>query len=185
MKLHAAIAGYQTDIQIREEHTRVFAEVDGRYYELEVRESGHGYLLIEDGRVFDCRVESPPESGKKVDVMVGPATFAVTLTDPKRWRGTEAMSAHADEAAHIIAPMPGKVVKVLVAIGEQIEAGAAVAIVEAMKMQNELKSPKGGTVASINVEVGTTVNGGGAPCRSQQRRYPPPQTPRGREQRRA
>jgi len=160
MKLNAAIAGYQTDIQIRGEDTRVFAEVDGRHYELEARESEHGYLLIQDGRVFDCRVESAPESGKKVDVIVGPASFAVTLTDPKRWRGTEALSAYADEAAHIIAPMPGKVVRVLVEIGEQIEAGAGAAIVEAMKMQNELKSPKAGTVVSINVEVGTTVNGG-------------------------
>jgi biotin carboxyl carrier protein len=56
--------------------------------------------------------------------------------------------------------MPGKVVRVLVAKGESVEAGAGIVVVEAMKMQNEMKAPKAGTVATLNVEVGTTVNGG-------------------------
>ena len=71
MKLHATIADYQTDVRIKDEGSRVFAEIDDRRYELEVHESAHGrYLVIADGLVFACRVEGRPESGKQVDVVV-------------------------------------------------------------------------------------------------------------------
>jgi biotin carboxyl carrier protein len=93
-------------------------------------------------------------------VIVGTDRHAIKIADPKRLRGALAFGAHGDGAARIIAPMPGKVVRVLVEVGESIEAGAGIAVVEAMKMQNELKSPKSGTVLTINAEVGATVNGG-------------------------
>ena len=161
MKVHAAIADYKTDIRIRDEGARVFAEIDGRHYDFEIHESGTGgYLLIHNGHVFDCRVEGRPQSGKAMDVVVGATQYEVTLTDPKRLRGAASMSAHADEAARIIAPMPGKVVRVLLEVGEQVEAGAGIVTVEAMKMQNEMKSPKAGTVVTLNVQAGATVNAG-------------------------
>jgi biotin carboxyl carrier protein len=56
--------------------------------------------------------------------------------------------------------MPGKVVRVLVEAGQAVEAGQGVVVVEAMKMQNELKSPKAGAVAEVRVEPGATVNAG-------------------------
>jgi biotin carboxyl carrier protein len=56
--------------------------------------------------------------------------------------------------------MPGKVVRVLVQVGEQVEAGAGLIVVEAMKMQNEMKSPRAGAVVSINVTAGDTVEAG-------------------------
>jgi biotin carboxyl carrier protein len=56
--------------------------------------------------------------------------------------------------------MPGKVVRVLVEQGAQVEAGAGVIVVEAMKMQNEMKAPKAGVVTTLSVSVGATVNGG-------------------------
>lgn len=162
MKLHANIAkDYQTNIQIRDEGSRVFAEIEGRSYELNIQESSKGrYLFLSAGQVFDCFVEGHPESGKPINVTVGCSQFAVTVTDPKRLRGTSNPGAHAVEAAQIIAPMPGKVVRVLVATGTQVEAGAGIIVVEAMKMQNEMKSPKAGTVTALNVQVGETLNAG-------------------------
>src|SRR5229473_8201795 len=119
MKLHATIAGSQIDIQIRGEGSHINAEIDGRPYELKVRESRSSrVLLILNGEVFDCRVEGRAESGKEVEVSVGTARFAVTLTDPKRLRGASGASGHADEAARIVAPMPGKVVRVLASVGD-------------------------------------------------------------------
>ena len=56
--------------------------------------------------------------------------------------------------------MPGKVVRVLVEVGSQVKAGDGIIVVEAMKMQNEMKSPKAGTVIAVNVQTGATVNGG-------------------------
>jgi biotin carboxyl carrier protein len=161
MKLHATIDDYQTDIRIRDEGARVIAEIDGRQYDLNVHEKDVGeYLIIADGQVFDCRVATRPESGIAVDVTLGSANYSVTLTDPKRLRGATDAGAHDDEAARIIAPMPGKIVRVLVSAGEQVDAGAGIVVVEAMKMQNEMKSPKAGTVSSLNVRVGETVNAG-------------------------
>jgi biotin carboxyl carrier protein len=56
--------------------------------------------------------------------------------------------------------MPGKVVRLLVDVGAQVEAGAGIVVVEAMKMQNEMKSPKAGVVTALNAEAGSTVNAG-------------------------
>ena len=161
MKLHASIGDTQAEVEIRQEASRVLANVDGRKYELDVRPSPSGLLLLTaDGAVFDCRVESEPTSGLPFDVFVGTQRFSITLIDPKRLRGAANADAGADGVARIVAPMPGKVVRVLVELGSQIEAGAGVMVVEAMKMQNEMKSPKAGVVAALNVEVGATVNGG-------------------------
>ena len=59
-----------------------------------------------------------------------------------------------------MAPMPGKVVRLLCAAGDQVTAGQGVAVVEAMKMQNEVQSPKAGQVLELRVREGQTVNAG-------------------------
>ena len=160
MKLHASIADEVIDVEVRREGERVIGVVDGRRYELSLQQTARSYVLCSDGAIFDCRVDGQPGSGKTVDVFVGTELFAVMFTDPKRLRVSTEATGHADEAARIVAPMPGKIVRVLVEVGAQIEAGAGIVVVEAMKMQNEMKSPKAGTVSEVNVEVGATVNGG-------------------------
>jgi biotin carboxyl carrier protein len=56
--------------------------------------------------------------------------------------------------------MPGKVVRLLVQVGDKVEAGQGLLVVEAMKMQNEIRSPKGGTVERLQVKEGQPVNAG-------------------------
>ena len=161
MKLQAIISDAQVDLEIRQQDSRIFATVDGRDYELELmRASNQTYLMLDHGKVFDCRVEGRLESGAGVDVIVGANRHAITLIDPRRLRSAAGTGAHGDGAARIVAPMPGKVVRLLVEAGEEVEAGHGIVVVEAMKMQNEMKSPKTGTIVSINVAVGATVNGG-------------------------
>lgn len=161
MKLHATIADLAVSVEIRRDGERLFARVDSREYELDVHRSASSVMLrTADGRVFDCRVEDKPSSGRSVDVFVGSRRYTVTLMDPKRLRGLAAAGGQADGVARIVAPMPGKVVRVLVEQGAQVEAGAGVIVVEAMKMQNEMKAPKAGVVTTLNVTVGATVNGG-------------------------
>jgi biotin carboxyl carrier protein len=161
MKLHATVNDAQTDIQIRDDGSRVFAEIENRNYEFQVQESALGsYLMIHRHLVFDCRVEGRLESGKPINVAVGQTEFLVTLTDPRRLRGTTGVEAGGDDVARIVAPMPGKVARVLVAVGDQVKAGDGVVVVEAMKMQNEMKTPKAGTVTSLTAEPGATVNAG-------------------------
>jgi biotin carboxyl carrier protein len=61
---------------------------------------------------------------------------------------------------NLTAPMPGRIVRVLVKQGDEVEAGAGVVVMEAMKMQNEIKSPKKGTIQKIMVSEGAAVNSG-------------------------
>jgi biotin carboxyl carrier protein len=161
MKLNALIGDNQTEIEIREDSGRVLAQIDGRHHELHLHESGpSGYLLISNGQVFECRVEGRAESDKEIHVIVGTRSYSITLTDPRKLRSATSTAAHGDNAARIIAPMPGKVVRILVEVGTEVAAGDGILIVEAMKMQNEMKSPKAGKVSALNVEAGATVNGG-------------------------
>jgi biotin carboxyl carrier protein len=161
MKLHATVSDLEMDVEIRRKGGRLFGRVDGREYELDSYQSNAKLLLrTADGKTFDCRVEGQTTSGQSVDVFIGPRRYAVTLTDPKRLRGARVTGTHADGAARIVAAMPGKVVRVLVEPGTKVEAGAGIIVVEAMKMQNEIKAPKAGVVTVVNVAVGATVNGG-------------------------
>ncbi len=85
--------------------------------------------------------------------------FGAEVRDPRSLRGRKRV---ADDHGprKLTAPMPGKVVRLLVQSGDAVEAGAGVVVVEAMKMQNEVKSPKKGTVQKIVVTVGSAVNAG-------------------------
>lgn len=161
MKLTAEIAGEKQELVIEYDGARVFAEIEGRRYEVEVGATQPGvYLLLANGQVYDCRVHHPGGKREAAEVTVGAQAYAVTLTDPKRLRGEQSADASLDGTVKILAPMPGKVVRVLVEAGAEVEAGAGIVVVEAMKMQNEMKSPKAGIVTSISVKTGATVNAG-------------------------
>lgn len=139
-------------------------ELDGRRYDLEVRELGRGeYLLINGSHVYKCRVEAKRDrlsKGESFEVVLRGRNYDVAITDPKRLRSAQSSGAHHAGAAEIISPMPGKIVRVLVAVGAKVAAGSGIVVVEAMKMQNEMKAPKAGVVASIKTEEGATVNAG-------------------------
>ncbi len=161
MKLNAEIEGEKTQLELRREGERVSAEVGGRRYELEVREPEPGvFLMLHEGRVYECRVGGGGTSAHGAEVRVGNRSYHVHLSDPKRLRAAGTAAGHEGGRAQVLAPMPGKVVRVLVEEGEEVEAGAGLVVVEAMKMQNELKSPKAGTVAELHARVGATVNAG-------------------------
>jgi biotin carboxyl carrier protein len=164
MKLVAEIAGVKHELTIKRDESRVVAEIDGRAYELEAHAPRAGvYLLLRAGRVFHCRVDGAGAAAaarEHVEVTIGNSSYTIRLLDPRRLASTEQAGAHADGTAQIVAPMPGKVVRVLVEEGAEVEAGDGIVIVEAMKMQNELKAPKAGKVSSIRTSSGATVNAG-------------------------
>lgn len=90
---------------------------------------------------------------------VGSTRFAAEVRDPRSLRN-RTRSGDDQGPKKLVAPMPGKVVRLLVQDGDEVELGAGVAVVEAMKMQNEIKSPKKGTVQKILVSEGAAVNAG-------------------------
>jgi biotin carboxyl carrier protein len=163
MKLIAEIDGHSYALDVRREGARVEASVDGRRYELEARETEAGafLLLASGGRVYECRANGAAAgAGGACEVQIGDEVFQVRLIDPKRLRGARGAGAEASGRAQVTASMPGKVVRVLVEAGARVEAGDGLVVVEAMKMQNELKSPKGGVVVEVRAEAGATVNAG-------------------------
>ena len=161
MKLQAETGEEKHEIEIKNADGKVFASVDGREYELEVSQPEPNiYLLKNEGKIFEAFVSPQQKAGDPFQVQIGRHSLDVKLFDPKRLRGTGLDAEHGDGAAEIRTAMPGKVMRILVEKGASVEKGDGVLVVEAMKMQNELKSPKAGTVKDIRVEEGSTVAAG-------------------------
>lgn len=162
MKFQAQLDDEKHEVEIRHgDGGKAVAVVDGREYELEVSEPEAGvYLFKHGGRITEVFVSPGSASGGPVQAQAGGNTFEITLIDPKRLRGAGGGADNADGAAEIRTAMPGKVVRVLQEPGAAVEKGDGVVVVEAMKMQNELKAPKSGTVKEIKVQEGSTVGAG-------------------------
>ena len=161
IKLKADVHGNQHDVRIMRTENTVVAEIDGRPYKVEVHNSGKGEYLIRRGvQVYSCRVEIGGNQPGLFKVHTRGTDFAVALVDPRRLRSAQTAGQHDHGSARIVALMPGKVVRLLVEVGAQVEAGAGIVVVEAMKMQNEMKSPKAGVVTSLHAAPGSTVNAG-------------------------
>ena len=93
-------------------------------------------------------------------IIIGSERFAAEVRDPRSLRSRRAAAGIGEGPQKIIAPMPGKVVRLMVAEKDEVEAGQGILVVEAMKMQNEIKSPKKGVVQKIMVAEGSNVNPG-------------------------
>ena len=144
MKLKAIIGEHEEEVELELDGERVSARIGARSYELEAREIETGvYLFFLGNKVREVRVDDK-----------------ITIVDPRRLRSGQNSGGHHHGVAQIVAPMPGKVVKVQVEAGAAVEKGVGVVVVEAMKMQNEMKSPRAGVVVSVNVQPGDTVNAG-------------------------
>ena len=113
--------------------------------------------LLIDGVSYEVRREQT-DSGLRLSI--GAVRYAVELRDPRSLHSRRAAAGTLEGKKKIVAPMPGKVVRVLVKEGAEVEAGQGVVVVEAMKMQNELKSPKQGTVQKVIAVEGANVNAG-------------------------
>jgi len=158
MKLKAIVGEREEDLLLKIEDGRVSAEIGNRVYSLDVREiEPDSYMFLLNTNVHECRVSA---SKNTFDVSVHGRNYSVTIVDPKRLRSGQNSDRHHHGVTEILAPMPGKVVRVQTQTGATVEKGAGVVVVEAMKMQNEMKSPRDGIVVSINVEPGDTVNAG-------------------------
>jgi biotin carboxyl carrier protein len=161
MKLKAHLGDDDYEVLLSLDERLSTAQLDGREYELEVRALERGeYLLLQGSSVYKCRVEGKEGARNSFEVTLQGHSYQITITDPKRLRRGQSAGGHDHGSAEIVSPMPGKVVRVLVENGAMVEAGAGVIVVEAMKMQNEMKAPKTGVVVAINAEAGASVNAG-------------------------
>jgi len=114
------------------------------------------WSLIVDGRSYLVDVD---KRKRATAVLVNASETNIALEDARRKRlaslVTRKDSGGTGEV--IVAPITGKLVKLLVAVGDKVEAGQAVAVIEAMKMENEIAAERGGTVKKIHAEAGTSI----------------------------
>jgi biotin carboxyl carrier protein len=110
------------------------------------------------GQSFEIHVSRSADGS--LNLQCGPHEFSAEIIDPRAWRGRKHGPVEVEGRQEILAPMPGKVVRLLVSVGDTVEAGQGLLVVEAMKMQNELRSPKSGKVERLLVKEGQNVNAG-------------------------
>lgn len=140
---------------------------NGPNFSLNARILQPGVLsLVLDGKSYRCIVEQGAiETGlglgdAQKSILVNGSRFAYGVEDPRSLLNRRARGPQADGPRPMKASMPGRVVRVLVEAGDEVAAHQGVVVIEAMKMQNELKSPKAGRVVRIAVAVGETVQAG-------------------------
>jgi biotin carboxyl carrier protein len=131
--------------------------IDGREVAIDAVLARRDVLsIILDGKAYEIKRE---RTATDMHLWVGPRRYAVQLRDPRSLR-TRASADDGKGPRKLLAPMPGKVVRVLLKEESEVEAGQGVVVVEAMKMQNEIKSPKKGIVRKIVAAEGAPVNAG-------------------------
>lgn len=134
---HAVDAAELAAADIREVEPGVYSVLlNGRSYEVKMEPAAEGYYAGINGRRYAIQVRDPRRLGRS--------------------RGSLEVSGRRKVAS----PMPGKVVRLLAQVGDEISAGQGLLVVEAMKMQNEIRSPKSGRVVAVFVAEGAAVSGG-------------------------
>jgi biotin carboxyl carrier protein len=160
MKYEIVINGARRSVEFTpqtNETARVKFTVDGRLVEADaVRLSRGAYSILIGGRSLEVSAE---ETSDGFLVRTNGREFQVEIIDPRSWQRKRGAGIELEGRQQLIAPMPGKIVRVLVAAGQQVSAGQGLLVIEAMKMQNEIRSPKSGTVEKLARE-GQTVNAG-------------------------
>jgi biotin carboxyl carrier protein len=143
------------DLEIDGTHRYVLT-LDGVKHVVDAQPVGEGALsLLIDGASYDVELH---EREDEVEVDLGLTLTRVDVADERQAKlraGTARF--HAEGRQVILAPMPGKVVKLLVRAGDEVKEGQGLVVVEAMKMENELKSPKAGKVIEVHAQEGQAV----------------------------
>ena len=161
MKLQAEIGSEKHEIEIRREGEKVSARIDDRQYDLEASEvEPNVYLLKNENKIYEVFISPQTNQNEPFEVKIKNYELEINLVDPKRLRGARGAGEQAEGIAEIKTAMPGKLVRILTEAGAEIKQGEPVLVVEAMKMQNEMKSPKDGIVKEIRFAEGATVNAG-------------------------
>jgi len=156
MKLSVKVRDHVHVVVVTRQDSHYVVEIDGHRRVVDShRLENNFYSLVTDNRSYEVSVE---RDGDTYKVRRGAAQLDVTISDPSR-QAREAVAASAGPEK-IVSQMPGKVVRVLVAEGEAVEAGAGLVVVEAMKMENEVATQKGGKVTKVAVAPGDAVEVG-------------------------
>ena len=143
---------------------KISVAVNGRTHEVDPDHAGTQiesvepgvYSVLREGRCYEARVEAADDC---VVVFIEGHRLAVEVRDPRRYSRQKGGKG-VEGRLNVVAPMPGKVVRLLTEVGDTVVEGQGLLVVEAMKMQNELSAPKAGRVSAVTAREGATVSAG-------------------------
>ncbi|MGH9493160.1 MAG: acetyl-CoA carboxylase biotin carboxyl carrier protein subunit [Terriglobales bacterium] len=159
MTYDVTVDGKSYRVELKRGEQGYACRVDGREVELEsVSAEREVMWLLIGGRSYEVRREA--QANGVMYVVIRGRHYAAEVRDPRAFRGRRRAAGAGAGSVKLVAPMPGKVVRVLKAEGAEVEQGESVVVVEAMKMQNEIRSPKKGVVRKILAAAGAAVYAG-------------------------
>jgi len=158
MIYEVSIDGKNHRLELNKVNNRWECALDGEKVDVDAVIARPNVLsLIIDGQAFEVKRE---RTAADLHLWVKSARFAVDVRDPRSLRSRRAAGGGVEGPQKLHAPMPGKIVRILAPAGTAVAAGQGVLVIEAMKMQNELKSPKDGVVKQVVIAEGASVTAG-------------------------
>jgi biotin carboxyl carrier protein len=159
VQLASSSGGKKRVIELEREAAGWRVTLDGQPVAVDAVEIAPNILsILLEGQSFEISVTPSPDG--RLKLLTGSQEFTAEVIDPRAWSGRRHGNVEAEGRQQIVAPMPGKVVRLLVKAGDHVDAGQGLLVVEAMKMQNEIRSPKNGTVERVLAKEGQPVNAG-------------------------
>jgi biotin carboxyl carrier protein len=157
MKLQIKLDGRTRTVEIGRTGEKANYTIDDKPIDADATQISTGvYSVLIGGDSYEVHVE---KRGAGIQVHVSGQEITAERIDPRKWRRSGG-GVETDGKQQVVASMPGKVVRVFVKPGEAVESGQGLGVIEAMKMQNEIRSPKSGTVERLLISIGQTVNAG-------------------------
>jgi biotin carboxyl carrier protein len=159
LKIEIELDGKSRSVEMIHTGERARWTIDGRAIDADAVEvSSSIYSILIAGQSFEARVAPQPDS--ELRVSVADREYRASIRNPRKWKRNRGLGAEAEGSQQLRAPMPGKIVVLLLKAGDRVDAGQGIVVMEAMKMQNEIRSPKSGIVERLLVAQGQTVTAG-------------------------
>src|SRR4051812_39199897 len=158
MTYEISIDGKSHRLDLNQEEGRWKCVLDGEPVDVDAVIARPNVMsVIIGGTAYEVKRE---RTASDMHLWVKSARFAVDVRDPRSLRSRRSKASGIEGPQKLLAPMPGKIVRIIAPVGSEVEAGQGVLVIEAMKMQNELKSPKQGVVKQVLVAEGLSVTAG-------------------------
>lgn len=156
MRYHVLIGDHHHEVEIVARGGQWTATIQGESAQIDICDlvAGHAYSMLLDDRSVDVGVE---EAGNAIALLIAGRRYTTEVLGDREWLARSIERASGGGEKVVRAVMTGIVREVLVAPGDTVEAGQVVFILEAMKMENEVKCDVAGTVRAVTAEAGTTV----------------------------
>jgi len=159
MTYDVVVDGKTHQIELTQGDKTWHCKVDGQEIDVDAVLTARDVLsILVGGKAYEIKRERSLHG--ELHMVIGSARYAVDVQDPRSLRTRRAVAGAEAGPQRLKAPMPGKVVRINVQEKDEVKAGQGILVMEAMKMQNEMKSPKDGRVQKILTAEGSVVNPG-------------------------